>query len=299
MLLSVLLIAVAISAIVRAVAFSRARTARNLAAIEAYGFGEGEPRGGDARVSTRTRLDNLATTVGGFVAAHMRSLDEAQLRKELVAAGMYMTRPRKFVGYQALSTITVPVVLGWLTARAGVAGIVVLPLMILAGLAGWRLPRMVLHRRAKARLERIDDDLPELIDLLVVTVEAGLGFVGSLRIAADRLDGPLAEELRLALQEQNMGLSTDEALRNTLERADTPAMRAFVRSIIQGEALGVSIGQIMRNLAIEMRKRRRQAAEERAQKAPVKILFPLVFLIFPAMFIVLLAPAVIQLLRTF
>ena len=91
-----------------------------------------------------------------------------------------------------------------------------------------------------------------------------------------------------------MGLSTQEALINMVGRADTPGMRMFVRAIVQGETLGVSIGQIMRNLAIEMRKRRKAYAEERAQKAPVKMLFPLIFLIFPAMFIVLLLPAVLQ-----
>ena len=91
-----------------------------------------------------------------------------------------------------------------------------------------------------------------------------------------------------------MGLSTTEALSNMLERCETPSMRSFVRSILQGETLGVSIGQIMRNLSTEMRKRRRAAAEERAQKAPLKLLFPLVFLIFPAMFVVLLAPAVLS-----
>ena len=87
-----------------------------------------------------------------------------------------------------------------------------------------------------------------------------------------------------------MGLSSSEALEGMMHRVDTPGIRQFVRAITQGETLGVSIGTIMRNLAVEMRKRRRQAAEERAQKAPIKILFPLVFLIFPAMFIVLLGP---------
>ena len=89
-----------------------------------------------------------------------------------------------------------------------------------------------------------------------------------------------------------MGLSTEEALSNLAARCDTPSMRSFVRSVLQGERLGVSIGSIMRNLAIEMRKTRRQTAEERAQKAPIKILFPLVFLIFPPIFIVLLYPAI-------
>ena len=96
-----------------------------------------------------------------------------------------------------------------------------------------------------------------------------------------------------------MGLSTNEALRNLLERCDTPLMRSFVRSVLQGETLGVSIGQIMRDLAVDMRKRRRAAAEERAQKAPIKLLFPLVFLIFPAMFVVILGPAVFSFLDTF
>jgi tight adherence protein C len=126
----------------------------------------------------------------------------------------------------------------------------------------------------------------------VVTVEAGLGFSGSMQVAGQKLRGPLGDEVRLALQEQKMGLSTTEALSSMLNRSDTPSMRSFVRSVIQGETLGVSIGNIMRNLGIEMRKRRRQAAEERAQKAPIKMLFPLIFLIFPPIFIVLLYPAV-------
>jgi tight adherence protein C len=96
-----------------------------------------------------------------------------------------------------------------------------------------------------------------------------------------------------------MGLTTEEALRNMLVRADTPAVRSFVREVTQGETLGVSIGDILRSLATEMRKRRRAVAEERAQKAPVKILFPLVFLIFPAMFVILLGPAVFDFLEAF
>jgi tight adherence protein C len=157
----------------------------------------------------------------------------------------------------------------------------------------------LVRRRARQRAQEIDYELPNLIDLLVVTVEAGLGFTGSLQLAAERFGGPLGDELRLTLQEQSMGLSTNEALRNLLERCDTPLMRSFVRSVLQGETLGVSIGQIMRDLAVDMRKRRRSAAEERAQKAPIKLLFPLVFLIFPAMFVVILGPAVFSLLDTF
>jgi tight adherence protein C len=135
-----------------------------------------------------------------------------------------------------------------------------------------------------------------LIDLLLATIEAGLGFAGSLQLVADRFDGPLGQELRLTLHEQSMGLSTERALSNLLERCDTPSVRAFVRAISQGESLGVSIGAMMRNLARETRKRRRQAANEKVQKAPVKMLFPLVFMIFPALLIVLLYPAIHQVL---
>jgi tight adherence protein C len=155
-----------------------------------------------------------------------------------------------------------------------------------------------LRRRARVRLEDIDSQMPELIDLLVTTVEAGVGFSGSFQMASERFRGALGDELRLTLAEQGMGLSTEAALGNMLERADTPAMRSFVRTVLQGETLGVSIGKIMRDLAEEMRKRRRQKAEERAQKAPTKLLFPLVFLILPAIFVVLLGPAVIQFVRS-
>jgi len=100
-------------------------------------------------------------------------------------------------------------------------------------------------------------------------------------------------------QEQRMGLSTNEALQNMLARADTPSVRSFVRSILQGETLGVSIGQIMRGLAVEMRRRRKAAAEQKSQKAPFTILVPLVFLNFPAMFVVLLGPALCSIMDAF
>jgi tight adherence protein C len=148
------------------------------------------------------------------------------------------------------------------------------------------------------RLKEIDRRLPDLIDLLVVTIEAGLGFTGALRMASEHLVGPLSDELSLTLQEQTMGLSVNDALGNLLARANTEGMRSFVRAMAQGERLGISLGHIMRNLAIDMRKRRRKAAEERAQKAPIKMLFPLVFLIFPALYIVLLVPAALTLVHS-
>ena len=121
----------------------------------------------------------------------------------------------------------------------------------------------------------------------------------SLTAASRELSGALGEELRLTLQEQNLGLSGRDALENLATRTNTPGLRVFVRGIIQGETLGMSIGQVMRNLALEMRKRRKAAAEEKAQKAPIKMIFPLVFLIFPAMFVVLLLPAMLNIANYF
>jgi tight adherence protein C len=240
----------------------------------------------------------VATLLGG-AAGRFGGFREASLRRELVAAGIYGLAPRKFLGYRVLCAIALPTTWVYLASSGGYPGSYAVLGALVAVMMGWTAPMTLVRRRARRRFELIDYELPNLIDLLVVTVEAGMGFTGSLQLAAERLGGPLGDELRLTLQEQSMGLSPKEALRNLLERCDTPMMRSFVRAILQGETLGVSIGQIMRDLAVDMRKRRRSAAEERAQKAPIKLLFPLVFLIFPAMFVVILGPAAISFIKTF
>jgi tight adherence protein C len=261
-----------------------------VAQIKRYGYTR--TRSDQARAAVGGIVDRTADAVGARFSGRVGSTED--IRRQLAAAGVYRITPGKFTGYRVLATIGLPLIWIWMASTVGMSPIVAFLGTVVSGVLGWWGPRQMLKDRAKRRLAEIDYELPELIDLLVVTIEAGLGFVGSLQMAATRLDGPLGDELRLTLQEQNMGLSIDEALHNTMARADTPAMRSFVRSVTQGERLGVSIGQIMRELAGEMRRRRKQSAEERAQKAPIKILFPLVFLVFPAMFIVLLGPALMQ-----
>jgi tight adherence protein C len=211
-----------------------------------------------------------------------------------MAAGMYTVSARTVIGYRVLATIVLPVAVYLV---AGVHSILDVLMIVLALFAGWVLPLTFVQRKARKRIETIDRKLPDLIDLLCVMIEAGLSFSAALRLASDQFGPPLTDELRLTLQEQTMGLSVAEALSHLAERADTPAMKAFVRAMSQGERMGISTGQIMRNLAHEMRHRRRSAAEERAQKTPVLMLFPLVFLIFPAMFIILMTPAVISLIH--
>jgi tight adherence protein C len=297
LILGLVAVAVCVAGVVRLATIPRARTIERLADIEAYGsaaqpalasgtFGGDVPQGG---------MSDIAARIGGVLVQRLGRVRESHLRDELMTAGMYTTSPRALLGYRMLAAIVLPVLVLVLGHGQGLAIVLAL---IMVGI-GWMAPLTIVRRRARMRIEQIDRALPDLVDLLVVTVESGLGFSSSLRIAADQFAGPLSDELRLALQEQAMGLSMSDALVHLLRRAETPGMRSFVRSVIQGESLGVSTGTIMRNVAIEMRKRRRKAAEERAQKAPIKLLFPLVFLIFPTMFIVLLLPAVFQLEKAF
>ena len=298
LVLGVALLAVAAACIARAVALPRLQAIERVSHIGAYGF-HGEPVEHEAPRRLTAGLERVAKTLGHFTAGKLGGLSEADMRRELMAAGLYNMSPTTLAGYRVLSVITFPVAFLWFASSLQLGAPMVIISMPAMLAFGWLGPLTIVRRRARMRLERIDNELPELVDLLVVTVEAGTGFAGSLQMASERFTGPLGDELRLVMQEQAMGLPTDAALANLLERAETDAMRSFVRSIRQGESLGVSIGQIMRNLALEMRKRRRASAEERAQKAPIKILFPLVGLIFPAIFVVLLAPAVLNFMQTF
>lgn len=298
LIIGLVLVAVAGALIVRGLLTPRIRTSRTVDQVAAYGFAS-PPRLDTPRTPVLGAVDSVAARIGGLVAARFGARREARIKLELVSAGIYSLTPGRFLGYRVLSLLGIPAMVVWIATRAHLSVALTVIGGAIALAAGWVLPTTIVDRRKRERLAKIDRELPELIDLLVVTVEAGLGFNASLQVAALRLQGPLGDEMRLTLQEQSLGLSTGEALRNMLVRVETPAIRSFVRSILQGEQLGVSIGQIMRNLAREMRLRRRQAAEERAQKAPVKLLFPLIFLIFPAMFIVLLGPAVISFLQSF
>jgi tight adherence protein C len=294
--LAVLLVAVAVALWLTAALEPYARRAEKLGVIDLYGYaGRAEAV---AEAAKPGLLSSLAVLVGGFLVSRFRSLREAEVQRRLVAGGFYGLGARRFVGYRLLLTVALPAVLVFVFGLAG-ASAGVLVLLAAAGAAlGWAAPGFYLARRTRARREQIDYEMPELIDLLVVILEAGIAFTGALRMASERLGGPLGDELRLTVQEQALGLSTMDALQHWLARCETPAVGSFVRAMLQGERLGVSVGQVLRNLAVEMRLRRRQAAEERAHKAGVKILFPLAFLIFPAMFVIMLAPAVYRIVHT-
>jgi tight adherence protein C len=293
LILGVGLLGLSITALLRALTTNRLKATERLSAIDEYGFSAESTAPDVAFGADKSSVARLLSAIGAAVAQRFGGIREEDIRAELMAAGIYGMSPRALIGYRVVTAFLLPtlvIVLGGLNLEF-------VALAAATGFLGWMLPLVIVRRKARVRLQVIDRRLPDLIDLLVVTVEAGLGFSGALRLAAEHIQGPLSDELRLTLQEQTMGLGVDDALSNLAARADTPGMRAFVRALAQGERLGISIGQVMRNLAVDMRKRRRQMAEERAQKAPIKMLFPLVFLIFPSLFIILLVPAMLQIVK--
>jgi tight adherence protein C len=285
-LLAILLLGTSAALVVRALTLPRLRAVRALDQIQAYGFASV-----DAPEVEEQRAGPVEL-IGASVATRLNRDRLSKLRRDLLAAGLHRTTVERYLGLYAISIIAVPLLMVWFAATTHAPpGIAVFEIgmgLFVGGLA----PQALLSRRARFRLERIDYEIPELVDLLVVGIEGGMGFNGAIRAASHRVDGPLGDEMLLMQQQQSLGASTTEALENLLGRCDTPAVRSFVRTIVQGERLGVSIGQLMRTLAEEMRKRRKSRAEERAQRTPIKILFPLVFVILPAMLIVVMTPAI-------
>ena len=168
---------------------------------------------------------------------------------------------------------------------------------LIAGAIGFFGPDYAITLKARGRKEKVKAELPDALDLLAVSVEAGLGFDASLAKLNEHMEGPLAQEFGLTLSEMRIGESRSEALKRLSERVDAPELSAFTRAIIQADQLGTSLGRILRVQAADARLRRQAAAEERAMKAPIKMLFPTVLFIFPAMFLVVLGPALLNLMH--
>lgn len=296
LLIGILLAAAAAYLLLRAATMQRALMVRAVERVGAYGYPVEEAAEVARPGPLQRALEHAVGRVGLGVRRVLLGGSEEAATALLRGAGVYRLTPSGYaalrLGLAALGVLVAVWV--WATGVAALPGLVV-TVFVLA--CAWLLPPVELRRRRDARLARVDRGLADLVDFLVVTIEAGVGLGSAFAAASLRFVGPLGEELRLTVQEQSMGLSTEEALRNLLTRCDSPAMRSFVRSVVQAETLGVSVGQIMRALSVEMRRRRRQAAEERAHKAPVKIVFPLAFLILPAMFLVVLGPAVYRLIH--
>lgn len=163
---------------------------------------------------------------------------------------------------------------------------------------GYFAPDLLLYSRGQERQQQIRNELSDTLDQMTISVEAGLGFEAAMQRAGRTGTGPLADELMRTLQEVQVGVDRSRALRNLADRTTVSELRQFVIAVVQAENYGVPIANVLRTQAAEMRLKRRQRAEERAMKIPVKIVFPLVVCILPSLFIVILGPAVIRISRT-
>jgi tight adherence protein C len=165
--------------------------------------------------------------------------------------------------------------------------------VMVGGVLGWFGPTLWIYQKGYDRSELIRRELPDAMDLLTISVEAGLSFDAALAQVARKSEGPLAKEISRVLQEMQIGTGRSDALRGLADRTDVCELKSFVGSMVQADGLGIPVASVLRVQAKEMRVKRSQLAEERAQKVPVKILFPLIFCIMPCLFIVMLGPAVI------
>jgi len=258
------------------------------------------PGFGIERLHFRERVLGPAVTSLASVALRLNpSATLESVSARLLAAGMGRTfTPTMFLAAKmAFAGGGAGVGLVVVTAAYG-ATVGLAAALAFAGL-GFIAPGMYLSRRTRSRRDEIRAQLPDTLDLLAVSVEAGLAFDGAVAKVTEHMEGALTEEFALTLGEMRIGESRQEALKKLAERADTPEVAAFARSIIQADQLGISLGRILRVQASESRLKRQAAAEEKAMKAPIKMLFPTVVFIFPAMFLVVLGPAFINLSKIF
>lgn len=168
-----------------------------------------------------------------------------------------------------------------------------------ASALGYFGPDLALRNRAEKRQKQIGLELPDTLDQITISVEAGLGFEAAMARAGRSGKGPLAQELQRTLQDTQAGMSRLQALKRLVDRTDVAELRHFVLALLQADSYGVPIAQVLRVQSSELRVKRRQRAEERAMKLPVKVIFPLILCILPAMFIVIIGPAVIRIAGAF
>jgi tight adherence protein C len=215
-----------------------------------------------------------------------------QIHRKLLLAGLTGTmRAEEFVVAQVASTGLLTMAALLYAALGNPSGRVSLLLIILAPLTGLLLPTAWLSRKVGERQGAILKDLPDTLDLLAISVEAGMGFEGALAIVCQHFHSPLAEEFARTLHEMELGLPRRDAFQNLKRRTEVPELSNFVLALLQADALGIPIGRVLKTQATEMRNKRRQWAREKAAKLPVKMLFPLVLFVFPAIMVVILGPA--------
>jgi tight adherence protein C len=250
-------------------------------------------------LSTRV-LEPMAVFIAGLARAALPNEYVEKIQKKLVVAGRGQPEEAdRFLVFHVLSVAAVPIlwyVAGQYTSIRGLDLTVIFILIALAGVVG---PDAWLNRVIADRQLTIRKKLPDVLDLLVISVEAGLGFEQALARAVTMVPGALSEEFARMLGEMRAGSSRADALTALDVRTGVREVRSFVLALKQADVFGVSIGSILRNQAADMRVRRHLLAQEEAQKAPVKMLFPMVFCIMPALFVITAGPAFLNIFHAF
>ena len=226
---------------------------------------------------------------------------ESVRKKHLQAGISSPDQVERFLAFRIMGFVFVPV---WLIVmliwnplnQSGLLQLAITGLGVMIGALG---PSNSLTKKVEVRQKAIQRSLPDVMDLLVISVEAGLGFEQAVDRVIQNVPGELSDEFARVLGETRAGASRSDALRSMEERCDAAEVRSFVLAMIQADTFGVSIGRVLRSQADEMRIKRRQRAQEQAQKAPVKMMIPMVFCIFPALFVVVIGPAVVNIIENF
>lgn len=238
----------------------------------------------------------LAEYFTRFTPSAIRKMVE---RKIDMAGGINGLSPDVFLFYWGVMCFVFPAVVFLLAVVLKGKINVIIGLALMAFAFGAFIPLAVLNYKISSRKKHLQRDLPDVLDILTVSVEAGLGFDGALSKLAEKMKGSLVDEFTRMLQEIRVGVSRREALHAMALRCNVADISLFTTSLIQAEQLGVSIGNVLRVQSKAMRDKRRQQAEEKAMKAPIKMMLPLVIFIFPAIFVILLGPAIIQIMEAF
>lgn len=282
---------------VAAASFGRSETAQVLSTIDSvYTPGSVGPQaeafGERVVVPMTRRLKGIGRVVTGSSA-----LERLHRRLDYAGNPPYWSVERVFElkGLGLVILLAVGLVVGLLFGGFPGAGIGA----VVGAVIGFYLPDVVIYDLGERRQETIRRNLPDMLDTLTISVEAGLGFDAALAQVTRYGTGPVAGEFARMLQEMQLGLSRVDALRALARRTNVNELRSFCAVVVQASELGIPIANVLREQSKEMRIRRRQRAEELAQKVPVKILFPLIFCLFPALFIVVLGPGVINIMRVF
>jgi len=278
----------------------RAGVGRSIAVLEALTAAPEEMRGElDSSFTDRVLFPLLARTQS--MGRRLTPEDASErIREKLEKAGnpfgwtVERVIAGKVVGFGAA------LVIGLILALImGLGFLPTLALVVGASLAGYLAPNLYLYQATFNRSEELARALPDAIDLLTISVESGLGFDAACAQVARNTEGPLSEEFARMLQEMQIGRGRSEALRSMADRSDLADLRSFVSAMVQADAFGIPVGQVLRVQSSEIRIKRRQWAEEMAQKVPVKILVPLIFCILPCLFIAVLGPAGISIMDNF